>query len=103
MKKPGISGKAYGRFDVRTANAYNNLGKSYAMIGEDEKSINNKKIALEIRRKVLGPMHADVAASCMNLGYSYATMGQYDVAEEYYAEATGGALAALLPVMVVQY
>jgi tetratricopeptide (TPR) repeat protein len=43
--------------------------------------------ALEIRERVLGPNHRDVAAAVHNLGFIHSNKGEYDKAEQLYQRA----------------
>lgn len=56
-------------------------------MGEYELALENNNKALAIKKKLLGPEHADVGISTYNIGYIYAKQGDYITALKYYNEA----------------
>ena len=70
-----------------TAMSYNNIGVVYDNLGDYDKALEYYNKALEIRKAVLGEMHADTADSYNNIGLVYDDLGEYDKALEYHNKA----------------
>ena len=72
---------------LETAEALNNFGFVFKMIGDYAKAEPLLQEAIRIRQKVLGPEHPDTATSLNNLAGLYWDMNQYTKAEPLYQEA----------------
>ena len=69
------------------ATSFNNIGLVYAGKGEFENALVQHQKALEIRTRVFGSDHPDVAASYNNIGSVYDSQGKYDEALEMYTKS----------------
>lgn len=65
------------------ANSYNRLGKVYYYYGDNSKALEYYFKALEIRKRILGEKHPDVAESYSNIGLAYKDRNTLD----YYFKA----------------
>jgi len=69
------------------AAVYNSIGATLVLAGHYADAEPLLRRAVEIREKVLGPDHPDVARGLNNLGTVYEAMGRYDDAWKYYQRA----------------
>jgi tetratricopeptide (TPR) repeat protein len=65
----------------------NNLGNTYAALGDANKAIEYLEKALEIDLKVFGDRHPNVAIRYNNLGSAYRALGEANKAIEYYEKS----------------
>lgn len=70
----------------------NNIGLAHSKNGDYSASVEILKQALDIRLKIFGPMHEEIANSYGNIGGVYDEYGDYDLALEYYNKALDIAL-----------
>ena len=82
-----VAKRTLGPEQPETAEALNNLGFVFKMIGDYAKAEPLCQEALRIRQKVLGPEHPDTATSLNNLASLYRATGAYAKAEPLYQEA----------------
>ncbi|CAB4013397.1 Nephrocystin-3 [Paramuricea clavata] len=66
---------------------FNDLGESYTKMGKFDQAKDYYQRALEIREKLLGPHHVNVADSYNNIGTVYDEKGDLDQAKDYYQRA----------------
>ena len=69
------------------ADSFNNIGAVYAGEGDLENALVQHQKALEIRTRVFGSEHPDVAASYQNIGMVYGKKGDRAAATEMYTKA----------------
>jgi len=82
-----ISKKAFGKNDISTAAAYNNLAGLYESMGKYEEALPLYKKSLTIREKTLGEEHPNTATSYGSLaGLYYKSMGKYEEAVALFAK-----------------
>ena len=63
------------------------IGQVYQQLGLYDSAVPLLEQALEVRREVQGPIHAEVAESLNHLGVTLAKAGAYDRAEPYFRQA----------------
>lgn len=66
---------------------YNNLSKIYLVCGQRSKALDYQLKATQIRAKVLGENHPDLATSLCNLSVIYTEMGKSDLALKHALDA----------------
>jgi tetratricopeptide (TPR) repeat protein/predicted MPP superfamily phosphohydrolase len=71
------------------AHLRSDLGNTLGRLGQHRKALGCKQVALEIRLKVLGEVHADTATSLNNVGTTFGALGQRQTALEYKQRALG--------------
>jgi len=69
------------------ATSLNNLGFSYSILGDHQKSLEYYQKALKLFQKVLPKDHPDIASSLNNFGFSYSILGDHQKSLEYYQKA----------------
>ena len=69
------------------ADSYNNIGVVYRKKGDLENALLQYQRALEIRTRVFGSEHPDVAGSHLNIGAVYNSQGRYEEALVQYQQA----------------
>ena len=69
------------------ADSFNNIGVVYEKKGELENALVQHQKALEIRTRVFGSDHPDVAKSIKNIGIVYHNKGDRAAATEMYTKA----------------
>ncbi|EPX60673.1 hypothetical protein D187_001322 [Cystobacter fuscus DSM 2262] len=74
------------------------LGASYCHLRDHARCLSANERALDIRRKILGPEHTDVATSLVDVAGALHALGRLDEALEYYQRALRIAEAAEEPV-----
>ena len=70
--------------EINVALAHGSLGSVLELQGRTDESIEHHEIALEIRRKRLGEIHPDVAASQISIGLSLGAQQRYEDALAWY-------------------
>jgi tetratricopeptide (TPR) repeat protein len=73
--------------DVVEADILNNIGAIYRTSGDYKKSLVFTEQAVELRKRLLGEEHPDVASSFNNLAFLYYSMGNYTQALPLYQRA----------------
>ena len=73
--------------EVLLAPLLNDLGALREGEAKYDEAVANHQRALEIRKRLYGPIHRDVAQSMNNLGIAFARLGNDDQALEYYRGA----------------
>jgi tetratricopeptide (TPR) repeat protein len=79
------------------ATSYNNIGGVYLKKGDLENALLQFQRALEIRTRVFGSEHPDVAQSYGNMGYLYCSLGKAEEANEMFTKAYSIFLKVLGP------
>ena len=69
------------------AAVYNNMGRTYGILGDHQKALEYKLKSLGIRMQVLVADHPNLALSYNNVGYTYGDLGNYHKALEYMLKA----------------
>ncbi|MBR5493295.1 MAG: tetratricopeptide repeat protein [Alistipes sp.] len=72
---------------IYIAATYNNIATIYSDLDKFAEAIEYYKIALDIRLRILGEFHPDVALSYNNIGGLYREKSMYNEAMEYYKKA----------------
>ena len=72
------------------ADSYNNIGEVYRRKGDLENALLQHQRALEIRTRVFGSEHPDVATSCNNIGAVYLEKGDLENALLQFQRALEG-------------
>ena len=70
-----------------TADAYNNIGLVYAILGDHDKALEYLNKAFKIYKEVFGEKHTNTAKSYDNIGVVYNELGYYNKALEFYNKA----------------
>jgi len=73
--------------DVEKAKVLDNIGRSYGLSGDQQRALEYGLRALDIRQKIYGENHQDVAASYDNVGWAYYKLRNYQKALEYKEKA----------------
>ena len=79
------------------ADTYNNIGVVYEEKGDLENALLQHQRALEIRTRVFGSEHPDVAMSYGNMGYVYRSLGKAEEAREMFTKTYSIFLKVLGP------
>ena len=69
------------------ATSFDNIGLVYQKKGDIENALVQHQKALEIRTRVFGSDHPDVAASYNNIAIIYQNQGKYEEALELYTKS----------------
>jgi len=69
------------------ANLLNDRAFTNKLLGETQSVLSDNFGALEIRRRLFGEQHAEVASSLSNIGQSYGELGEWQCALEYSLQA----------------
>ena len=79
------------------ATSYNNIGGVYLKKGDLENALLQFQRALEIRTRVFGSEHTDVAMSYGNMGCVYRSLGKAEEAREMFTKTYSIFLKVLGP------
>jgi len=74
----------YGKMRPQVANTLNNLGLTWAVLGEYKKAIDYHEQALAICQSVYGENHPSVAINLASLGSAWYFLGDYHKAISYF-------------------
>ena len=77
----------YGEEHEKLAASYNNLGRVYHDLGQNNRAKEYHEKALIISKKIYGQVHATVADSYRHLGIVNYDLGQHNEAKEYHEKA----------------
>lgn len=69
------------------ANVYNNRGRAYKNMGENQKALENLEQALDLKLQVFDEDNARIATLHHNMGVVYATISEFDRAKEHAEKA----------------
>jgi len=82
-----LGSKEFAAQDPDYANTLDEVGDTYYAMGDYRNALKYYRLALEIRKKVLGVNHSAYATSVSNMGYAYNSLGDYNNALTYFLEA----------------
>ena len=71
-------------YNIILARSYNAIGNDYANLNDNEKALENRKIALEYFQRNLLKNHPDIAKVHSNVAHSYYELKKYPCAIEHY-------------------
>lgn len=77
----------FGNEHPDTADSYNNIGGTYAGLGNHQRALEYQEKAFEIRLNIFGEKHPDTATSYNNIGGTYTELGNYQRALEFQEKA----------------
>ncbi len=84
QKSIEINHKLGGKESLEMARAYNDLANVYFDLEDHEQAIDYHRLSLQIKQKIMDPMHPSLGVSNFNLARSFFALGDYQRAADHY-------------------